>query len=516
MGMKAMGKGMNRRELLKLTGKATVAIPPLLSLLPRVARSQPIGRVQRVILVPCSYGIDAGDFFPGTPAVNLQTRRATSDMDVYTTPLTSFSGNLSRGLGTAFNSPVLRRQMNLYEGLDVTNSSQIVSHTFGALAGVAVSDGTNFGYEPRYGETIDNILARSRAFSPLSVPIPVLRVQTVGGPCQLSFTRSNGAIRYEPFVLGDSAAFDRVFGDLQSEGTPAASTRDADRAFVLERTLQVYNQLRGHSRLSVRDRELMNQFVENMNNLNTSMANNTVVCATPNVVPEVRNSGQYWAFPGDFDGLTWGVRSCTRMLDNISEVIVNAFICDQTRVVVWANGIWQDQPISGYTMGAQFHSHDDGNGGPLRTVDKHAYFFDRLANLAERLDSIPDPLSESGTLLDNSLILVTNEHGGVVSHGTFSLPMFTIGGFGGKVKTGLYFDCRQRPYTKSPYHESIGRPAKQLLQSVLNAAGLSRSEYINIGDGQGFGDFGMYPFSSSDSRNYTAFRNTHNDPLPYL
>jgi hypothetical protein len=204
------------------------------------------------------------------------------------------------------------------------------------------------------------------------------------------------------------------------------------------------------------------------------------------------------------------------MINNISEIIANAFICDQTRIVVWANEIWQDSPVSGYTMSGQFHSHDDGNGGPLSTADKHAYFFNRLASLAERLAGIQDPLSESGTLLDNSLILVTNEHSSVVGHHTFSIPTFTIGGFGGKIKTGLYFDCRQRPYTTSPYHTGIGKPGKQLLQAVMNAAGLARSDYISIGDGRGFGDFLMYPFGASDSKNHSAFAGTHNDPLPYL
>ncbi|MGZ3722247.1 MAG: hypothetical protein ACXVA9_04910, partial [Bdellovibrionales bacterium] len=185
-------------------------------------------------------------------------------------------------------------------------------------------------------------------------------------------------------------------------------------------------------------------------------------------------------------------------------------------VVVWGNDIWQDTPMSDYSAGAMFHSHDDGTGGPLRTCEKHAFFLNVIAQLAKRLDATPDPLSSSGSLLDNSVILFTNEHGGVKSHGVFSIPTLTIGSAGGYFKTGYYVDCRQRPYSKDAYHESIGRPNKQLLISIMNAVGLQPAEYMSNGDGKGFGDFETSVFGPTSTINYNKFVNSHNDPLPFI
>lgn len=100
-------------------------------------------------------------------------------------------------------------------------------------------------------------------------------------------------------------------------------------------------------------------------------------------------------------------------------------------------------------------------------------------------------------------------------------PAITFGGGGGYFRTGKYLDYRQRPYLSAKNnsdHRHLGAPYKQLLISIMRAAGLQRNQYIKIGDGNGFGQF-VPTFTKADSAatNYFAkFQNTHNDPLAYV
>lgn len=510
---------INRRQFLQGVGGTMFTLPPLLSMLPFSAHAAPVGTVKRVILCPTLYGIDPADFFPKTPAANLQTKFANAkDVDVYSTPLSSFStaGNLSVSLQAAFNDPVLRAKTNIYEGLDVTNGGQIVSHTYGSLAGTAKSavPSLDSGRGPKFGESIDNTISKSPNFYSSTPQIPVLRISSCNDGTMWSFDRLNGEAQYKNFFMGDTAAFNKVFANVMP-GTPAPSGPDPSKVYILDRILASLTGLQSSKRISAADKQLLDRYVTGVHSLQKSVNTNqqtAPACSKPSLSLQVTKSGNPWAFPGEINGTSWGVKSSNTMMNNLNDIIVNAFLCDITRVVVFGNALWQDAPVSNYTAGAQFHSHDDGTGGPLTTAEKHAWFLNFIASLAKKLDAIPDPLSSGGSLLDNSVILFTSEHGGVKSHSVFSIPTLTIGSAGGYFKTGYYVDCRQRPYTKDAYHESIGRPNKQLLISIMQAMGLQAGEYMSNGDGKGFGDFEITALGNT----YSKFVNSHNDPLPFI
>jgi hypothetical protein len=143
----------------------------------------------------------------------------------------------------------------------------------------------------------------------------------------------------------------------------------------------------------------------------------------------------------------------------------------------------------------------------------HAWFLNNIvADLAVMLQNTPDPLNPGTTLLDNTVILFTNEHvGGNAEHAGRSLPFLTIGSAGGALKTGYYWDCRQRPYTGDQYSYDVGRPCAPLLISIMQALGLQPSDYAvgGVGNPNGFGDWEM-------CTDYQAFASTHNSPMPLL
>jgi hypothetical protein len=155
------------------------------------------------------------------------------------------------------------------------------------------------------------------------------------------------------------------------------------------------------------------------------------------------------------------------------------------------------------------HCHIEAQDGPL-----HAWFTNNVvAALAVLLDKTPDPLNPGTSLLDNTIILFTNEHSwGNAYHSGKTLPVMTIGSAGGALKTGYYFNCIQPPSPTNP-NGYAGRPYKQLLISIMKAVGLQPNEYLSVGgrdNPNGFGDF------ESGATEYLPFVSTHNDPLPFI
>src|SRR5690606_13786222 len=120
--------------------------------------------------------------------------------------------------------------------------------------------------------------------------------------------------------------------------------------------------------------------------------------------------------------------------------------------------------------------------------DRHQWALKKVLKLAKMLSATADP-SGSGTVLDNSLLLYTNEMGDwTEGHNIFNIPAVTFGSGGGYFRTGYFVDYRQKPLVNfKGYH--VGRPYKQLLQSIMLSMGISKSEYMKYGDGNGFGEF---------------------------
>ncbi|MEO1170822.1 MAG: hypothetical protein AAFX94_02060, partial [Myxococcota bacterium] len=151
------------------------------------------------------------------------------------------------------------------------------------------------------------------------------------------------------------------------------------------------------------------------------------------------------------------------------------------------------------------------------SADRQRYGLKKLASLATGLDSTPDPHND-GTLLDNSVLLWTNELGAwTTAHSTLNMPAITFGGGGGTLNTGYYLDYRQRPLRK-PKGFHYGRPYKQLLQTVMCSMGVPQSEYRQFGDGNGFGEFKEHvnQFSHNLPDAFSRYRNEHNEPLPFV
>jgi hypothetical protein len=164
------------------------------------------------------------------------------------------------------------------------------------------------------------------------------------------------------------------------------------------------------------------------------------------------------------------------------ELTALAFACDATRTGTLQIGEGNDQ--TRYTVDGvlqnTFHriSHrvdSDGSDGPaIPNADMLHHKIDRIfAGLfkffLDKLDSYPGP--NGGTLLDDSVVLWTNDLANGPPHSTQNVPQILAGSAAGYLKTGNYIDAGNVTHNK-------------LFNTIINAVG------IRNGDGTAYDSFG--------------------------
>lgn len=135
------------------------------------------------------------------------------------------------------------------------------------------------------------------------------------------------------------------------------------------------------------------------------------------------------------------------------------------------------------TLGAQYQRlgtgplglHQIGHGAGVGDLSSPqlrrkivAYHMDLIAKMAQRFAGIPEG---DGTMLDNTLIVYTSCAGGQHHAGGTDWPFITIGGVGGKFKTGRYI---QYPSYAHRGHKTIAN----LYMSIMTAADTTYGEHF--------------------------------------
>lgn len=486
----------NRRQFLLGSG-SLLFLPTLVSLLPSSAIAQAANRrIKRAVFVVTQYGIDPDYFFPSA----VPNKLAAGFSDVYMTPMSSVPQNMSTALAS-YNDAEIRSKMNLYRGLDGASSVYWAGHTNGCLAGSYESADGEDVRVTRYSKTVDVIMAKSSGFYEKQVSVPVMRVGMTGGPDDnMSFDRgADGKSQPQSYYIGDRALYNKMFGNFTGGGgggaTPTVPRADLDKRFLIDKILPDLNNLMSHRRLSSEDKKLVDQFITGLHETEKKLQvapGPVVTCSKPNITLQGQKD-EYWYYLERA-----GVKSATALVDNCFSVIRNSFLCDLSRIAVVGCTLTADSPS------AQPDPHIHEN--PKLQAERQKFVMDRIYQLAKDLAATPDPLSSSGSLLDNTVIFHTNEHANL-GHHTRSLPIFTIGSMGGYLKTGNYLDFRNRPLVNDGW--DYGRPYKQLLISIMDGMGVARDEYMSVGKG-GFGSF------FNDGGAHSKYTNTHNDPLPFI
>jgi hypothetical protein len=220
-------------------------------------------------------------------------------------------------------------------------------------------------------------------------------------------------------------------------------------------------------------------------------------CSVPNIGAEGTNPVQVWR--------------------NNIDVLVSAMSCDMTRVGVLH--IQDFTPEAGASHAtAHAVSHDREGSAAVQEISAGYSDFksDQILYLLQKLSSIIE--SDGSTMLDNTVILWTAELTSGQHHVSTCLPTATFGGAQGAIKTGYLMDFRLKPISylagRSDFNAPLGQPYNRLLITMMRAMGMQPSEYMNEGDGGGFGEFKTNIEYISDQ--YTRYQSLRNDPLPII
>jgi hypothetical protein len=294
------------------------------------------------------------------------------------------------------------------------------------------------------------------------------------------------------------AAWNSTFGRYTNAGSGGMIPADPNAALhrkVTDAVLEDYKRVSTHRRLSVDDKNRLNQFMDLMNTVEAPGAVLAANCTKPAVPAEDPN---------------WRLRH-----QKAIDLMVAALACDLTRVISYQ--IFQGGDGLGYSYSTM---HPWSHGKPCETcpvggttADPFRRMTTWRAGLANyflrKLIEVKDPVGRP--LLDSTLFYWGNEF---ASAGDYSmnegadLPVVIGGGANGKLRTGLILDYVTRPYNN-------------LLATLMYALGLTAADFEVHGQ-PGFGIYrrltrsgAVYSFAPQtfDKYNDTAKRR---EALPML
>src|SRR3954468_6972402 len=192
------------------------------------------------------------------------------------------------------------------------------------------------------------------------------------------------------------------------------------------------------SKLSARDKALLDQHVTLVRNLEQELTSNDKDSKLAHPMPE-------------FDPSVELVNDNTPQISRMQiDLLVNSLANDMTRIATlqYMRSVGQAQMRwLGVEEGHHSLSHepDDKKEAYEKLLKINKWFCGELAYLAKRLAETPEPMGE-GSMLDNTLIVWLNELGKGNSHTLDNIPFVLVGG-GAKFKMG-----RSLKFDKTPHN----------------------------------------------------------------
>lgn len=493
---------LNRRQFLVGSG-GMLMLPPLMSLMSPLARAQVMAPKRRFVVMVGLCGIDQQQLFP---ALQPDLIPVMGPLHTYYKPLANFSGQISRIIDSDFVS--MYPKMNLMQGLSMTGGLY-QGHNSTILAGCHSQ--ARFGDGVTMGRSLDVIMEKSTGVYKSGEVMVSKAIRLACGDHDCEFTYDTvGGPKISDTMQGDVQLFNKLFAKFAPPAGGGGAAPASDDKLIVDKVYGDLKALENNSRLSASDKLVLDRYIASVFDLqlkiNSSATTTTVACQKPALTLQATGGAYYLP---DYPGWNKNLNVST-MFDNINEILRLAFICDLTRVVFIGNErCTADNPVF-------LDTHHEAPGSEA-AADRQKWGIKKLLKLAKSLDATGDP-SGQGSLLDNSLLFYTNELGDwTTGHNTFNMPALTFGSCGGYFRTGNYVDYRQKPLKEFAYYYP-GRPYKQLLQSIMLAMGVPKSEYMLYGDGNGFGEFkpGINQFGQVSTTLFKPYEAEHNDPLPFV
>jgi len=388
-----MATKRTRREFIRDIGLTAAAIP-FLGNLPGLALANQQRRKQRLVIMFSPNGVVPNTFWPDAEGnlANVTLKESLGPLDPFKSRMLTLHGvcDRVRGDGDAHMRGMgcLLTGVELFPG-NVQGGSDTPA---GWARGISID------------QEIKNFLQRDPAtrtrFGSLEFGIMVPnRADT--------WTRMVYAGANRPIAPIDDPyrMFARLYGRMRDQETVSSVLDD------LSGDLQ-----RLSSALSAEDRRLLEQHTTFVREMERDLqANRTVQHAAPQLEPNVRNENN-------------NIPRTSRMQ---IDLMVNSFVNDFSRVATFqfTNSVGMARMSwLGITEGHHELSHKADSDRPAQEqlTNINRWYCEQLAYLARRLADTPEP-GGSGSLLDNTLIVWTNELGKGNSHTLDNIPFVLVG-----------------------------------------------------------------------------------------
>ncbi|MDX2022536.1 MAG: DUF1552 domain-containing protein [Deltaproteobacteria bacterium] len=388
----------SRRHLLRGAAGSTLALPFLPSLRPAHAAAS--GPRKRLIVFYFSNGVTQEKFWPTASATGLSLSPVLAPLQTWKEKLTAVRGiNMETARATNGNS----HNVGMTNVLTARKFQDVQSTEFGAVgwgAGISID------------QHIGNTLAAGTPFGSLQLGVQANR-QYKGDPYSyLSYSGPRAPTQSED---DPRKVFAKVFASGDSDAMA--------RAKLLARKKSILDLVRDdlarvQSEVGREDKDKLQTHLASVSELEKRLAASggaLGTCVKPAAPPATVQ------LTGDEQHPVLG--------NMMSDLAVGALSCDATRVVTlqWStaqSGLWPkfagEFPSWHHDLS---HRTDDAAVGAL--VRMQTWYMQQLANLAKKLDAVPD---DGGTLLDNTVILTISEVAVGNTHSFKDLPCLLLGG----------------------------------------------------------------------------------------
>ena len=442
---------MNRRGFLRGIGGAALALPFLEGLRPHAASAGPDEkRVYSFFIrqgngVQQAWGTEPERFWPRTLGALTKSNLQNDNADRTLSILADHAEKLTFVRGTKFGFPGngCGHSGGLNQCLTAANLSGSGKDTLAT------------------GESIDWFISQKLGVEPLTLmsgpqSAYIAHGLSYSGPGQLRGARNN------PFA---------VYASLMSVGqSPEVLQQIATRRKSVNDLVRVEMQeLLSRPNLSTTDRQRLDMHFSAIRDLEVGMA-----CELP--ADSVRGMEEIaTVFEAN--------ENRVKVADFMLELTALAFACDATRTGTLQIGHGNDGTryyVDG-TLQNTYHriSHridsDGSEGAAIANADLLHHGIDKIfANIfkrfVDRLAGYPGP--GGGSLLDDSVVLWTNDLSSGPPHSYSNVPQILAGGAGGFLKTGQYIDAGNVTHNK-------------LFNTIINAVGIRNTDgslYDSFGD----------------------------------
>lgn len=319
------------------------------------------------------------------------------------------------------------------------------------LTGTQLLKGPNKGAGLASGISVDQEIV-NKLMPPTKLPSLELGVQSRQSGTVWGYSSYKGSNLPLPPENSPAKVFSRLFADFTGGGgastpDPKALQAALDRKSVLDGAMRNFSTL--NAKLGAEDRAKLENHLNTIRELEkrvstTGSGMTSAMCTKP---AEPTDGGDYVAIG-------------KQQMD----LLAMAIACDRTRVATlqWSNSFGDARPLPAITTGHHTLSHDSNKKVELAQID--AWYAEQFAYLISKLKAIPEG---SGTALDNTVLLWSNENSKGWLHDHVNMPFVLAGRAGGALRTG-----RLLKYTGSVPHNN-------LLVSILNMMDVPATTFGN-------------------------------------